>query len=179
MQLGQHAMKRVQDSGLGNMITQDGRKGDLLFYGMGKNNSNLVVDITIANATSPHYLPNSSITEKFALNFLEKGKYRKYSEHYRQEGIDFMPLALESHGAVSDTFLKFIKKLANAAAEVNEIPYCIMVNYWQKRMSTTLQKYNSKIMQYASLKIAKKTGRLREDDIVHLNTVQQAEHFNF
>ena len=179
MQLGQHAMKRVQDSGLGNMITQDGRKGDLLFYGMGKNNSNLVVDITIANATSPHYLPNSSITEKFALNFLEKGKYRKYSEHYRQEGIDFMPLALESHGAVSDTFLKFFKKLANAAAEVNEIPYCIMVNYWQKRMSTTLQKYNSKIMQYASLKIAKKTGRLREDDIVHLNTVQQAEHFNF
>ena len=65
------------NSGMGNMPLQDGRKGDLLFYGMGKNNSNLVVDITIANATSPHYLKDSSITEKFAMDFLEKGKYKK------------------------------------------------------------------------------------------------------
>ena len=39
-------MKRVTDSGLGHMTETDGRKGDLLFAGMGKDNKGFVVDIT-------------------------------------------------------------------------------------------------------------------------------------
>jgi hypothetical protein len=65
-------------------------------------------------------------------------------------GIDFKPLAFEMHGAVSETFTKFFKKLAHAAAEENEIPYCVFHSYWQKRLSTTLQKYNAKALHLAN-----------------------------
>jgi hypothetical protein len=97
MQMGQHAAKRVIDSGLGRMIEEDGRKGDLLFAGMGSNNTDLVVDITVANACAPAYIHNSQHTEHYALSLLEKNKNRKYKETYRNVGIDFKPLAIEMH----------------------------------------------------------------------------------
>jgi hypothetical protein len=51
---------------------------------------------------------------------------------------------MEMHGAITDTFLKFLKKLASAAAKQSDIPYCIIVfSYWQRRVSTTLQKLNA------------------------------------
>ena len=57
------------------------------------------------------------------------------------------------HGAITDTFSKFLKKLASAAAERNDIPYCIMFSYWQRRVSTALQKWNSKVLYLAQCKI--------------------------
>jgi hypothetical protein len=38
---------------------------------------------------------------------LETMKYDKYKTMYARAGVDFMPLAVEVHGAISDTFLKF------------------------------------------------------------------------
>jgi hypothetical protein len=68
-------MKRVTDSGLGRMTETDGRKGDLLFAGMGQDNKDLVVDITIANPCCPLYLHHACDIEKYALTHLENGKY--------------------------------------------------------------------------------------------------------
>jgi hypothetical protein len=96
------------------------------------NNTDLVVDITIVNA----YIHNAQHTEHYALSLLEKYKNRKYKEAYRNVGIDFKPLAMEMHGATSDIFTKFFKKLAHAAALKNEIHYCIMYSYSQKRVYT-------------------------------------------
>ena len=49
-------MKRVIDSRLGRMTEVDGRKGDLLFAGMGKDNNDLVVDKPLL----PHIPPSRS-----------------------------------------------------------------------------------------------------------------------
>ena len=54
-----------------------------------------------------------------------------------------MPLAVGMRGAISDTFLKFLNKLASEAADHIGTPYCIMFSYWQRRVSTTLQKMNA------------------------------------
>jgi hypothetical protein len=62
----------------------------------------------------------------------------KDKEQYRRLGVDFKPLVMEMHGAISDTFLKFIKKLASAAADRHDPPYCIIFSYWQRRISTVL-----------------------------------------
>jgi hypothetical protein len=163
LQLGQYAMKRVTDSGLGRMTEEDGRKGDLLFAGMGKDNNDLVVDITIANPCCPTYLHHARDIEKYALTQLENGKFRKYSAQYHAVGVDFKPLAMEMFGATSDIFLKFLKALAKEAAEINDTPYCTTFSYWQKRISTTLQRYNAKVLQQSQYKIARVTGLLHDD----------------
>jgi hypothetical protein len=45
-------------------------------------------------------------------------KYDKYKTMYARAGVDFMPLAVEMHGAISDTFLKFLNKLASDGAVI-------------------------------------------------------------
>jgi hypothetical protein len=57
-----------------------------------------------------------------------------------------MPLAFKMFGATSDLFSKLFKKLAQAAAEVNDVPYSVMFSCWQRRMSTTIQIFNAKII---------------------------------
>ena len=43
-----------------------------------------------------------------------------------------------------------------------------MFSYWQRRMSTTLQRYNAKVFNLAQLKISKAGGsRVNEFDIHH------------
>ena len=62
-------------------------------------------------------------------------------------------MVMEMHGAISETFLKFVKKLAGAAAERHGLPYCIAFSYWQRRISTTLQKFNARVLYLAQCKI--------------------------
>jgi hypothetical protein len=156
--MAQHGAIRVRDSGLGGLLEEDGRKGDLLFSGLGRNNMDLVVDITIANPCANSYLSTSMYTEKYALSLLETNKIEKYTEDYRNVGIDFMPLAFEMFGATSDLFDKLFKKLTRAAADANDLPYSVMFSYWQRRLSTTLQIYNAKIINLSQLKILRSSG---------------------
>ena len=76
-----------------------------------------------------------------------------------------MPATFEMHGQASDTFLQFLKKLVRTAADVNGVHYSLMFNYWKIRLSTTLQKYNGKIMHMAQQKIARVNGLVRYDDV--------------
>jgi hypothetical protein len=77
-----------------------------------------VVDYSIANACAPSYIQNPLTSKQgHAMHLREEAKNTKYKEQYRRLGVDFKPLVMEMHdGAISDTFLKFIK-LASAAAD--------------------------------------------------------------
>jgi hypothetical protein len=44
---------------------------------------------------------------KQQMNLLETRKFEKYERAYRNVGVDFLPLALELHGATSDTFKNY------------------------------------------------------------------------
>ena len=178
MQMGLHGAVRVIDSGLGGMINRDGRKGDLLFAGMGRNNTDLIIDLTVANPCSAAYLAHSSYIEKYALGLLEERKFTKYAEDYREIGVDFIPLAFEMFGATSDLFINFFKRLARLAADVNDIHYSVMHSYWQKRLSTTMQKYNAKILQHSQNKIARVTGLLRNGDVDLNDIVVNERHIH-
>ena len=59
----------------------------------------------------------------------------------------FMPLAFESFGAVSEDTVKLMARLASKAAELSNIPYSVLLSYyWRKRISTTLQVQNARIL---------------------------------
>ena len=84
----------------------------------------------------------------------------------QHHGPGFVDLALELHGGViSDTFKKFFRRLATEVSENNDIPYCIAVSYWQKRMSTTLQRMNALIIRSTQVKISKRLGMLCEGEV--------------
>jgi hypothetical protein len=69
------------------------------------------------------------------------------------------------YGAISETFKKFFRRLATEVSENNDIPYCIAVSYWQKRMSTTLQRMNALIVRSTQVKISKRLGMLCEGEV--------------
>ena len=153
MQLAKQAGVKAVDSGLGRMIHEDGRQGDTLFHDMGRNATHLVVDYSIVMACAQSYVQQACSEDGYAMKYMEKIKNDKYKVLYRNVGVDFMPFLLEVHGAIADDALKFIKKLASAIAELHDIPYCIMFSYWQRRISTSLQRANAKLMYLAQCKI--------------------------
>jgi uncharacterized protein YqkB len=58
-----------------------------------------------------------------------------------------------------------------AVIDTNDIPYCISLSYWQKRLSTTLQqKLNSIVLKATQSKISQKLG-LQRDIAFDLNDI--------
>jgi DNA-binding IclR family transcriptional regulator len=63
------------------------------------------------------------------------------------------------------TFKKFIRRLATEISDANDVPYCIALSYWQRRMSTTLQRMNATILRSTQAKISRRLGMMREVDL--------------
>ena len=66
-------------------------------------------------------------------------------------GSDFMPMAFEIYGACSGKFEDFLKKMVKAASDANHVPNSVLLNYWRKRFSVTLQTFNVRIITRAYL----------------------------
>jgi hypothetical protein len=79
--------------------------------------------------------------------------------------INVLPLALEIHGVTSETFKKFIRRLATEISDANDVPYCIALSYWQRKMSTSLQRMNATILRSTQVKISRRSGMMREVDL--------------
>ena len=83
---------------------------------------------------------NGSTRHKyFALNSLEANKIAKFEHRCSEFHSDFVPLALETFGGAPERFEKLLERLTSKAAEFNNIPYPILLNYWKKRISTVHQ----------------------------------------
>jgi hypothetical protein len=66
--------------------------------------------------------------------------------------------------------------LDKEAAEINNTPYSTTFSYWQKRISTTLQRYNAKALQKSQYKIARVTGLLHDDNNDLNNIILNDKH---
>ena len=64
---------------------------------------------------------------------------------------DLMLMAFEIYGTCSEKFESFLKKMVKAASEVNHVPYSVLLNYWRKRFSVTLQTFNARFITQAYL----------------------------
>ena len=79
--------------------------------------------------------------------------------------INVLPVALEIHGVTSETFKKLIRRLATEISDANDVPYCIALSYWQRKMSTSLQRMNATILRSTQVKISRRSGMMREVDL--------------
>ena len=89
------------------------------------------------------------MNKRYALKHLEAPKITKFEHRCNALNSDFMPLAFETYGGTSKRFEKLIERLSSKAAEINNIPYPILLNCWKKGISTTLQIGNVSIISEA------------------------------
>ena len=94
----------------------------------------------------------------------EKLKNDKYSQRCQTIDSDFMPMAFEIYGACSGKFEDFLKKMVKAASDANHVPYSVLLNYWRKRFSVTLQTFNARLITQAYLVIFDNGGGNLERD---------------
>ena len=62
-------------------------------------------------------------------------------------------MAIEIYGAASEKVESFIKEVVEKAAGINAIPQSILLSYWRKLISTTLQYYNARLINQAYLQL--------------------------
>ena len=73
-----------------------------------------------------------------------------------------MPLAFESFGLASIEVVNLISSLAEKSSELNGIPFELILSYWKKRISTTLQVGTAKFIMDASASCTKNPQRRME-----------------
>ncbi len=136
----------------------DGKRPDLLIPSIGEDGRNLLLDITVGHPTCPSYVSRASVVRHHTLNKLHRDKNTKYLDRCTEINSSFMPLAFESFGAVSDDVVKLMANLVSKAAELTKIPYSVLLSYWRKRISTTLQVQNARILMVSSARILSRGG---------------------
>ena len=99
-----------------------------------------------------------------AIKDKEKLKNDKYSQRCQMIDSEFMPMAFEIYGDCSEKFDDFLKKMVKTASEVNHVPYSVLLNYWRKRFSVTLQTFNARLITQGYLVIFDNGGGNLERD---------------
>ena len=164
--LANSAGLRVDDRGLTvfrAIDNDDGKRPDLLIPNLGEDGRNLLVDITIGHPTCPSYVTRAAVVPHHTLDRLHRQKNTKYLDRCTEINSSFMPLAFESFGAVSEDVVKLMANLVSKAAEVTKVPYSVLLSYWRKRISTTLQVHNARILMLSSAQILSRGSGRREE----------------
>ena len=150
-----HAGLQFADSRLGELRTpthNDNKAADGCIRGL--RSKPLDIDVTVWNSTGVTALRRGSgAIQHQTISDAEKVKTDKYEERCRQIDHYFMPWAIEIYGATSKKVESFIDKVVEKAAEINAIPHAILLSYWRKRISTTLQFYNARLINQAYLQL--------------------------
>ena len=151
-------------SQLRNVVNDNGQTTDGYIRGLYA--KPCFVDFTIAHPTGRDYLRRGSATHKhYALTFLEGQKNEKFNDRCDRAGGSFIPLAFETYGATSTRVDNFIKDVVSRAAEINHIPYSVLLNYWKKRLSVSLQIGNINILSLAYRRLFNYGGGNLDRDI--------------
>jgi ribonuclease HI len=150
-----HAGLQFTDPRLGEFRTpthNDNKAADGCIRGL--RSKPLNIDVTVWNPTGVNALRRGSGALQHQTIFhAEKMKTDKYEERCREIDHYFMPMAIEIYGAASKQVESFIDEVVKKAAEVNVIPHAILLSYWRKRISTTLQFYNARLISQAYLQL--------------------------
>ena len=82
-------------------------------------------------------------------------------ERRRTINISISPLPFESFGLAGKEVLDLVSSLVKKASESLNIDIALLLSYWKKRMSTTLQVYTAKFILEAS--VSKRNPQRRQD----------------
>lgn len=152
----------------------DGKRPDLLIPNLGDNGRDLLLDFVIGHPTCPTYLGRAAREKHATLKNRERYKNDKYLQRCININKSFMPMAFESFGAASEGSLKLMANLVSRASELTSIPYSVLLSYWRKRISTTLQVQNARIIMEASARLL--AGRGRRDEAFDRDAIMESVH---
>ena len=85
-------------------------------------------------------------------------KNNKYFKKCEDQGVCFSPL---SFGLAGREELDLVSSLVKKASESLNIDFALLLSYWKKRISTTLQVYTAKFILEAS--VSKRNPQRRQD----------------
>ena len=128
----------------------DGKRPDLLMTKQGTNGCDLYVDVTVSHPTCPKYAGHACKERGYTIKKKNGEKIKKYDKKCERLGYQFVPLAFESFGLASKQVVDLISSLAEKASELLCIPYALLLSYWKKRISTTLQVGTAQFIMNAS-----------------------------
>ena len=137
----------------------DGKRPDLLLPGYEDDGKDLLLDITVGTPTCATYVARAANTPHHTLRLLHNRKNEKYLHRCAEIGASFMPMAFETFGAASEETMGVIGNLVKLATALTGIPYSVLFNYWKKRISTTMQVQNARILATAARSILSRNDR--------------------
>ena len=141
----------------------DGKRPDLLLPGFEDDGRDLLLDVTVGTPTCQSYFEGAANHPHHTLRLLHNRKNAKYLRRCTEIGASFMPMAFETFGAASEEAMGVVAKLVQKASDVTKIPYSILFNYWKKRLSTTMQVQNARILVNATRDILGRRDRQEEE----------------
>ena len=141
----------------------DGKRPDLLLPGFEDDGKDLLLDVTVGTPTCQSYFEGAANHPHRTLRILHNRKNAKYLQRCTEIGASFMPMAFETFGAVSEEAMGVVAKLVQKVSDVTKIPYSILFNYWKKRLSTTMQVQNARILVNATRDILGRNDRQEEE----------------
>lgn len=175
--LAQSGGIRADDRGLTvfRVIDEDdGKRPDLLLPGFEADGKDLLLDVTIGTPTCRTYVSRAARTPHHTLRQLHNRKLEKYVGRCTEIGASFMPMAFETFGAVSEEAMGVIGRLVTLASNITSIPYSVLFSYWKKRISTTLQVQNARILETAASTILSRTDR--QDEAFDAHALMEQVH---
>ena len=84
----------------------------------------------------------------YTINNSERIKNNKYAVACRERNVDFLPLVIEAFGRPSTNTVDLVKRLVGKASDISQIPFHILLFYWKKRISTSLQNMNARTIAF-------------------------------
>ena len=139
----------------------DGQRPDLLLEKQGTNGRDLLLDITVSHPTCSSYVGRACKERGHTIRKKRKEKNNKYLKKCEDQGACFSPLPFESFGLAGKEVLDLVSSLVKKASESLNIDFALLLSYWKKRMSTTLQVYTAKFILEAS--VSKRNPQRRQD----------------
>ena len=137
------------------------QRPDLLLEKQGTNGRDLLLDITVSHPTCGSYVGRACKERGHTIRKKRKEKNNKYLKKCEDQGACFSPLPFESFGLAGEEVLDLVSSLVKKASESLNIDFALLLSYWKKRMSTTLQVYTAKFILEAS--VSKRNPQRRQD----------------
>ena len=124
---------------------QDRRPADVLlpYWNGGKD---AALDVTVVNPLQRATLPQAAINPGHALQFAFERKINGAAEDCRREGIDFVPLAVESFGGWHQVATREVEKMGRALARHTGEEEGEAVRHLWGRLGILLQRGNAAIL---------------------------------
>ena len=124
---------------------RDARPADLLIPRW-SGGQDAALDVTVVSALQPAMVAGSATTDGYAVSQAFKRKVTRVGEACRQEGIAFIPIAVDTMGRWHAVAIDQVKKLGSALARQRGEDESLEVRHLFQRLSLLLMKGNSALL---------------------------------